>query len=353
MTDVTSRWGDSCVMRNNIIAATGERQLTGEDVDVDVVVWSGEEGGGLRKLYDMRIGDSIKMAADKKSISVAADGDFIVLVHGRPGTGRTVQVLQAVDNVVREVRLIRLGSEDRFVVDYPRMVFTDGAGDFLLDLESGDETTQAADWLERGPVIRPVNTNLNLRSLLSYPFVLTFQDETSDVTVYNVVTNKVVGRSRLDTMDRRDWDWWRVSTNGRIVAVTYTGSQTGITLLGLPNENEELWSRGIDMENVSRYGSCAINKTCVVRGVGNELIVENYWMTMEDEAGDENGEDTEGNGDGGTDDMGEKGNGYEDEGKAEEVDARENSKEDECNESHGAGRESESFNREKVVAKEK
>ena len=70
------------------------------------------------------------------------------------------------------------------------------------------------------------------------------------------------------------------------------GGMYGYTLLGLPNEDgEEMWSREIDV-------GCVINKTCSVRGRDNVVIVENYWMTM-----DESTEEDEASDD--TDDIGE------------------------------------------------
>ena len=39
-----------------------------------------------------------------------------------------------------------------------------------------------------------------------------------------------------------------------------------------------MWSREIDVE----YLDCVINKTCVVRGYENVVIVDNYWMVADE-----------------------------------------------------------------------
>ena len=92
-----------------------------------------------------------------------------------------------------------------------------------------------------------------------------------DVTVYNVVTGQVVGRTRLDRHD----DPESTDSNGNVVIVA---DLSGYTLLGLSDETgrEEMWSREMDME--LEYMKIAINKTCVVIWRGSEVIVDNYWM---------------------------------------------------------------------------
>ena len=145
----------------------------------------------------------------------------------------------------------------------------------LIDLVNGEETTLPVpyggpwDWVQ----------------VLSFPLALFFNNGgTGDVTVYNVVTGQVVGRTRLDRHD----DPQSVDSNGNLVIAA---DLSGYTLLGLSDETgrEEMWRRELDIE----YMKIAINKTCVVMHQGNEVIVDNYWMVLDDETSDKEDEDDE------------------------------------------------------------
>ena len=348
----------SCAMGKSVIAASGGRSQRG-----GVAVWSGdEEREGLVELYWHQINGG-------GEIWVAAEGDFIVVVNDVEPV--TVTVLQAVNNVVRVVRRMTIQGRrvQSFSVDYPRMLLLVGwppSQYFMLNLESGGLIMQRqVDTMQEHIYLEDDFWTFTTReTVLAFPLVLTTDDRTGDVTVYNLVTNEVVTRSRLAGQI------WSLATNGKVVIVR--GSETCYTLLGLSDENGEevMWRREIvtagNME-------CVINKTCALTGSDNVVTVDNYWLiddecTEEEEVldyfyniawlyesdGDQNGYDIE-EGDGKvTDDTGEREDGVDDEEEDEDEDEavavkmlrevglsgrrkEEGRAEDKDDETHGAG----------------